>query len=167
VADPDQGLEGVGERDHLAGAADPAARDGGGEAVVEAVDQEGAERRGDPGVPGQQVGEAGGQHRPRLRLRQPRRAADRPAEQQVALVEALRVGVEADPGQVAGAGGDPVEGTAALQQGEQLGPAGGHPLQRGGVQRQALTLPGDRLDRLGGEVLMAAQGPRRVTGDCR
>ena len=85
-AGADQGLEGVGERDHLAGAADPAPRHGRDEAVVDPVDQEPAQLRPDPGVAADEVAEPGHQQRPRLGGLQPRRPADRPAEQQVALV---------------------------------------------------------------------------------
>jgi hypothetical protein len=96
LAGPDQGLEGVRQRDHLAGAANRPARHRRGEAIVEPVAQEPAQLRADAGVAAQQVAEAGDQQRPRLRGRQPRRAADRPAEQQVALVAGLRRLVEVD-----------------------------------------------------------------------
>jgi hypothetical protein len=104
----------VGQGDDLPGAADPAPGHGRDEAVVDPVDQERTELRPDPGVAAEQVPQPGHQHRPGLGRGQPRRPADRPAEQQVALVVGL-------------AGGHPLQGRRG--QGQLLA-APGHRLDR-------------------------------------
>jgi hypothetical protein len=154
---PGQGLEGVGERDHLPGGAGPAPGHGRDQAVVDPVDQEPAQLRPDPGVPAQQVAQPGHQQSPGLGRIQPRRPADRPAEQEVPLVALLGGRVEVDRGQPAHAGADPVDPGPAGQQGRQLGLPGGDPLHGRLGQRQPLTAPGHRLDRLPAQVAVPGQ----------
>jgi hypothetical protein len=155
---PDQGLEGVGQGDHLAGAADPAPRHGRDEAVVDPVDQEPAQLRPDPGVAADQVPEPGHQQRPGLGRLQPRRPPDGPAQQQVALVLLPGRRRQVDRGQPARARADPVDARPGGQQRRQLGLAGGDPLQGRRRKGQALAAPGHRLDRLPGQVLVPGQG---------
>jgi hypothetical protein len=147
----------VGQGDDLPGAADPAPGHGRDEAVVDPVDQERTELRPDPGVAAEQVPQPGHQHRPGLGRGQPRRPADRPAEEEISLVVGLCGRVQVDRGQPARAGADPVDALPAGQQPRQLGLAGGHPLQGRRGQGQLLAAPGRRLDSFPGQVAVPGQ----------
>jgi hypothetical protein len=155
---PDQGLEGVGQGDHLAGAADPGPRHRRDEAVVDPVDQEPAQLRPDPGVAADQVPEPGHEQGPHLGRLQPRWPPDGPAQEEISLMVGLGRRGQVDRGQPARARADPVDAGPGVEQRRQLGLAGRDPLQQRRGQGQPPAAPGHRLDRLPGQVLVAGQG---------
>jgi hypothetical protein len=133
----------MGEGDDLAGGATRAARDDRVPAVVEAVGDERAQRRADPGVAAQEAGQPQQHGAPHHRLGQRRTGSGGPAGKDRALERGLIDVLDRPTGEVAESGVDPVGGGAGFQVGKQGAATPPHAVEERGLKRHRLAVEND------------------------